>query len=480
VSDPKPAAGTQQPAAHAAKPTELERLVGWFDDRTGLAGFARTAMRKVFPDHWSFLLGEIALFTFILLIASGIFLTFFFVPGTQDVTYSGAYAPLAGQTVSQAFDSVMRLSFDVRAGLVMRQFHHWAALIFIGAIAIHMMRVFFTGAFRRPREINWLIGVGVLLLALLEGFAGYSLPDDQLSGTGLRIADSVALSIPFVGPQVSSLLFGGEFPSALMIGRLYVLHILLVPALLIGLLTVHIGLVFLQKHTDYKGTASTQDTVAGSYFWPGQTFRSAGLFFFIGAVIALLAGLFQINPIWLYGPYRPWVATVPAQPDWYVGWLEGALRLGVPIEPTILGVTIPSPFVPGVLLPGVLFGLIVLWPWIEPRFTHDRRPHHVLDWPWEVPARTATGVAVLAFFAVELIAGGNDVLARVFQVSVESLNDALRIALVAVPVVGWLLSYRLCRERQRRELAGDHAPPAGGTPIVRSANGGFVEQEGEG
>jgi ubiquinol-cytochrome c reductase cytochrome b subunit len=474
-NDRPPPAG--RPPARDERPTELERVVGWFDERTGLAEFARTAMRKVFPDHWSFLLGEIALFCFILLVATGVFLTFFFVPSSEEITYTGGYEPLQGQQVSLAFDSVLNLSFDVRAGLLMRQFHHWTALVFVGAIAIHMMRIFFTGAFRRPREINWLIGVSLLLLALVEGFTGYSLPDDQLSGTGLRIADAAILSVPFAGPQISSLLFGGEFPSQLMIGRLFVLHILLLPALLIGLVTLHIGLVFLQKHTAYKGTGATEGTVTGSYFWPSQTFRSTGLFFLTAAILAGIGGIFQINPVWQYGPYKPWIGTVPAQPDWYVGWLEGALRLGLPIEPTFLGVTIPSAFVPVVLLPTLLFGLIVIWPWVERRLTHDTRPHHLLDWPWEVPARTATGIAVLSFFAVQLIAGGNDVLSRLFQVGVDQLNNVLRIALVTVPVILWLLTYRLCRDRQRRELTSAHEPGSSGTAIVRAPDGGFVEEE---
>src|SRR3954467_14092441 len=195
-----------------------------------MAGIARKAMRKVFPDHWSFLLGEIALFCFVILVATGTFLTFFFVPSAAPVTYSGSYAPLHGAEVSAAFDSVMRLSFEVRAGLLMRQVHHWAALIFLGAIAVHLTRIFFTGAFRRPREINWVIGSGLLLLALGEGITGYSLPADLLSGVGLRIIYSAAISIPFIGPWVGSLLFGGGFPSQDILGRLFVIHILLLPA----------------------------------------------------------------------------------------------------------------------------------------------------------------------------------------------------------------------------------------------------------
>ncbi|MDP8904060.1 MAG: cytochrome b N-terminal domain-containing protein, partial [Chloroflexota bacterium] len=430
-------------------PTELERVMGWFDERTGFGRYARTALRKVFPDHWSFLLGEVALFCFIILVATGTFLTFFYTADARLVTYDGTYEPLRGAEVSAAYASVLHISFDVRAGLLMRQIHHWTALVFLGVIALHMMRVFFSGAFRRPRELNWLIGVTLLLLALALGFTGYSLPDDQLSGTGMRITYGALLSIPFVGPSLAFLVFGGEFPTEFVISRFFVFHVMLLPGLVLLLVSLHLVLVWLQRHTAYKGTGATEQTVVGPRFWPVQVFRSIGLFFLTAAVLAGMSGIFEINPVWSYGPFLPHVATVPAQPDWYVGWLEGALRLGLPFEPTILGVTIPTPFIPGVLVPGIVFGVIALWPWIEAFVTRDRRPHHLLDWPWEAAGRTATGVAVLTFFLVQTVAGGNDVLAVTLRMDVDQLNAALRVLLVVLPIVLWVLTYRLCRERQR-------------------------------
>ncbi|MDQ3938574.1 MAG: cytochrome b N-terminal domain-containing protein, partial [Chloroflexota bacterium] len=434
--------GAPPPAASELPPTELERVVGWVDERTGFGRYARTALRKVFPDHWSFLLGEMALFCFLILVATGTFLTFFYTPDARLVSYEGSYEPLRGAQVSAAYASVLNISFDVRAGLLMRQIHHWTALIFVGVVAAHMMRVFFTGAFRRPRELNWLLGVGLLLLALAEGFTGYSLPDDQLSGTGMRIAYGAVLSVPFVGPNLAFLVFGGEFPTEIVISRLFVFHIMLLPGAYFLLIALHVALVWLQKHSSYKGTGASEETVVGPRFWPVQVFRSVGLFFLTAAALAGIAGIFQINPVWTYGPFIPHIATVPAQPDWYVGWLEGALRLGLPFEPTILGITIPSPFIPGVLVPGIVFGVITLWPWIEAAVTRDRRPHHVLDWPWEAAGRTATGVAVLAFFLVQTVAGGNDVLAVLFRLNIDQLNDALRVLLVALPIASWLLTYR--------------------------------------
>ncbi|HSH21442.1 MAG TPA: cytochrome bc complex cytochrome b subunit [Candidatus Caenarcaniphilales bacterium] len=456
------------------RPTELERVVGWFDERTGMARYARTGMAKVFPDHWSFLLGEVALFCFIILVLTGTFLTFFYTPDARLVTYEGAYEPLRGAQVSAAYASVLDISFEVRAGLLMRQIHHWTALVFVGVIAIHMMRVFFTGAFRRPRELNWLIGGGLLLLGLAEGFTGYSLPDDLLSGTGMRITYGALLSIPFIGPNLAFLVFGGEFPTEIVVSRLFVFHVMLLPGLYVGAITLHILLTWIQKHTSYKGTGATEEVVVGPRFWPVQVFRSVGLFFMTFAVLALVSAVFQINPVWTYGPFLPHIATVPAQPDWYVGWLEGALRLGLPIEPTILGVTIPSPFIPGVLIPGLVFGMIMLWPWIEAVVTRDRKPHHILDWPWEAAGRTATGVAVLAFFLVQTVAGGNDVLSVLLRMNVDELNTYLRILLVGLPIFSWLVTYRLCKERQRRATAVTAAAPAG--PIRRTAEGGFVDE----
>ncbi len=474
MADPERGPSPSEASAPAdERPTELERVVGWLDSRTGFAAVTRGAARKIFPDHWSFLLGEIALFAFVVLVATGTFMTFFYTPDAREVIYDGPYAVMDGQPMSAAYDSVMRLSFEVQSGLLMRQIHHWTALVFLGAIAVHLARVFFTGAFRRPREINWLIGLGLLLLALGEGITGYSLPDDLLSGTGLRIIDSVMLSIPFVGPWVASLFFGGEFPTPDVLSRLFVFHVMLLPGLLIGAIGAHLGLVWLQKHTQYRTARTREDNVVGLPFWPGQVFRSIGLFFLTAAVVTLVAGLIQINPVWLYGPYVPYVATAPAQPDWYVGWLEGALRLGLPIEPTILGVTIPSPFVPGVLIPGLLVAALAMWPFLEARLTHDHAEHHVLDPAWRMPIRMATGAAGVALFLILTLAGGNDVLATLIAVPVEGLTMVFRVLLVVVPVVTWILVYRLARDR--RDRAVDLGPAS--VLLVRTADGGFTEAE---
>ena len=451
----------------------VKRLARWFDDRLGASGFARTALNKVFPDHWSFMLGEIAMYSFVILIITGVYLTFFFTPGTREVVYNGSYEPLQGVTMSEAYESVVRISFDVRAGLVMRQIHHWAALLFIAAIIAHLMRIFFTGAFRRPREINWMIGVSMFLLALGNGFTGYSLPDDQLSGTGLRIAYSVALSIPVVGTWITFLIWGGEFPGTEAITRFFVIHILIIPALLAILLTAHLVILVRQKHTQFAGPGRTDRNVVGAHLWPTFMAKTVGLFFLTFGVLAALGGLAQINPIWLWGPFEPAAVSSGSQPDWYLGWLEGSLRLLPHWEIRAFGFEIPNPFFSGVLLPSVTFGVIYAWPFLEARFTKDRAEHHVLDRPRDRPVRTAIGVAVLTFYVVLFAAGANDVLASRFDLSVNQVTWVLRGMVLVLPVVAALLAYRLCRE-----LAALKPEPTM-VALERTASGGFVEAEVE-
>ena len=452
----------------------IKRLNRWFDDRLGASGFVRTALNKVFPDHWSFMLGEVALYAFLLLLLTGIYLTFFFEPSLKEVVYHGAYRPLRGVEMSQAYESTLRLSFEVRAGMVMRQMHHWAAIVFLAAIVVHVGRVFFTGAFRRPREINWIVGCSLLVLAMANGFAGYSLPDDQLSGTGLRIAYSIALSIPLGGTWVAYLLFGGEFPADSIISRLFVIHVLILPALILGLLGAHMAILWRQKHTQFAGPGKAEDNVVGSRLWPSYALKSTGFFFLVSAVIAFLGGLAQVNPIWLYGPFRAADVSAASQPDWYVGWLDGALRVFPPWEIRAFGHTVPGVFFPGVLLPTVSFGLLFGWPFIEARFTRENdREYHLLNRPRERPVRTGIGAGVISFYVILFLAAGSDVLATVFDVSVTGLLVAFRVALLAVPPVVTYVTYRLCKEAG--SLSDEEvAPPV----VVRTPSGGYLV-EGE-
>lgn len=447
------------------------RAVLWLDDRLGAASFARKSLRKAFPDHWSFMLGEIALYAFLILVLTGTFLTFFFVASSREVVYQGPYEPLRGETMSAAYESVLRISFEVRAGMVMRQIHHWAALLFVAAITLHVLRLFFTGTFRRPREVNWVIGVGLLLLGMAAGFTGYSLPDDLLSGTGLRIAYSVLLGIPFIGTWAAFLVFGGEFPTLEMTGRLHVTHIMVLPALIGAALSVHLALVWHQKHTQFPGPRRSEDVVVGSPLWPQYAFKATGLAFVVFGVLALLGGLFQINPVWLYGPFEPTTVSSPAQPDWYIGWLEGALRLAPSWELDLFGVHFPSTFLPGVLFPAVFFGGMLLWPFIEQRFTKDRELHNLLDRPRDNPVRTGIGVGILSFAAIMTLAGSNDVLGTFFDIPVETMTRAFRVLVLAVPPIAGYVAYRVARGLRDR----DEHPVRGPRRVVlrRTGEGGF-------
>jgi ubiquinol-cytochrome c reductase cytochrome b subunit len=448
--------------------------VAFVDERIGAGRGLRFLMRYVFPDHWSFLLGEIALYCFIVLVASGTFLALFFDPSTSEITYHGGYQALQGQAVSSAYASTLHLSFGVSGGLLVRQVHHWAALVFVAAITLHLLRIVFTGAFRKPRDVNYFVGVTLLALAILEGFAGYSLPDDLLSGMGLAIAWGVAMSLPLVGGPFATALWGGRFPGAdVFESRLYIAHVFLIPALLAGLIAVHLAIIVIQRHSQFRGPGRREDNVVGTPMWPGYALRSLGLFAAVAAVLVLMGGLIQVNPVWLWGPYHPYVGTNGAQPDWYLGWLIGALRLMPNLEIHIFGHTIvPNPFFGGVLFPAVVFALLYALPWLDRRFiSKDYRRHDLLERPRENPRRTALAAAVLAAVAVVFAAGSVDRLFFQFGFGYEGAIWFFRGAFFVVPAIVFLLTRRLCAE-----LAREHAHPLRswrGQVLVRSARGGF-------
>jgi ubiquinol-cytochrome c reductase cytochrome b subunit len=449
--------------------------VQWLDERVGLAGLAKKQLRKVFPDHWSFLLGEIALWSFVILLLTGVFLSLWFKPSMQEAPYFGSYAHLRSIPMSEAYASTLNLSFDVRGGLLMRQMHHWAANFFLAAMTIHMLRIFFTGAFRKPREINWLIGLGLLMLGILEGFAGYSLPDDLLSGTGLRIADGIIRSIPVVGTYVEFFVFGGQFPGDDLISRLYIVHVLLIPGLLLALISAHMVLLVYQKHTQWPGPGRTNDNVVGYPLLPIYAAKAGGFFFIVFGVTALFGALMQINPIWMYGPYDPGEVTAGSQPDWYMGWLEGGLRIMPNWETHIAGYTISwNVLVPGAALMGILFTTLALYPFIERWITGDNSEHHLLDRPRNQPTRTGLGVAGITAYGLLWAAGGNDILATHFHLSLNEITWFMRFAIFIGPVIAFTIARRwaISLQRHDRDLLL-HGYETG--VIVRSPEGGYSE-----
>jgi ubiquinol-cytochrome c reductase cytochrome b subunit len=445
------------------------------DERFGTAGFLRRNLRKAFPDHWSFLLGEIALYCFIILVLTGTFLTLFFKPAESETVYNGTYAPLRGIRVSEAYASTVRISFDVRGGLLIRQVHHWAAILFVAAICVHLMRIFFTGAFRKPRELNWLIGTTMFALALAEGFAGYSLPDDLLSGTGLRIAQGIMLSIPVVGTYVSFFVFGGGFPGEDFIPRLFTIHILLIPGLLVALISAHLMIIWHQKHTQWPSTKKTNDNVGGNPTYPKFVLQTTAFMMFAFAVLTSLATFAQINPIWLYGPYQPAAVSTGSQPDWYVGFLEGSLRIMPRLNTEVAGHTISwNVFLPAVVLPVAFLTLIALYPFFERWVVGDARPHHLCDRPRNAPTRTALGVATIVWYGNLWAAGGNDVIAATFGIPLEATTWIFRIGFFAAPIIAFVLTRRLCLSAQRRDASTAEEGVESGI-IKRLPSGEFIE-----
>jgi ubiquinol-cytochrome c reductase cytochrome b subunit len=458
---------------------ESMSTAAWLDDRLNLSWFGRRYLRKVFPEHWSFMLGEIALWSFVVLLLTGVFLTFWFTPSMAETTYEGSYDQLRGISMSEAYASTLHLSFDVRGGMLLRQTHHWAAMVFIAAMLIHLMRVFVTGAYRKPREVTWVVGATSLLLGVLEGFVGYSLPDDLLSGTGLRIAHGIVLSTPVVGTYLDMFAFGGEFPGDQAIPRLYVVHVLLLPGLLLALVGLHLLLVWVQKHTQWRGPGRTEGNVVGQPFLPVYTAKTTGFFLIVFGVLTLMGGLLAINPIWKYGPYDPAKVTAGAQPDWYLGFVEGALRITPGWETHVAGHTISwNVFLPSQVLPMVMLLLVVGWPFVEARLSRDPREHHLLQRPRDVPVRTAFLAAMVAEYGLLWAAGGNDILATKLHLSVNAITYVMRVAVLLGPVLVFLLVRRLCVGLQRveaEELA--HGRETG--VIRRSPEGGYSEETRE-
>ncbi len=461
------------------EPGKGMRFVNWganyIEDRTSLSGLVKELGRKIFPDHWSFMLGEVALYSFIAILLSGTFLTFFFQASMTPVIYEGSYPTLKGVEMSAAMASTLDISFDVRGGLLMRQVHHWAALLFVASIGLHMLRVFFTGAFRKPRELNWVVGFVLFVLAMGEGFTGYSLPDDLLSGNGLRIIDGMVKGVPVIGTWISYLLFGGEFPGEAIVGRLYTLHILLLPALLVAALGVHLILMVVNKHTQFAAPGRTEGNVVGVPIMPVFAAKAGGFFFIVFGVIMLVASTVTINPIWNYGPYDPSPVSAGTQPDWYIGFADGMLRLIPPhLETEIFGFTFTWYILIPIVILVLFLVLVAIYPFIEAFITGDKREHHIADRPRNAPTRTAIGAAGVTFYAVMWAAASSDLIATHFKLSIEGVTHALQALLIAGPIAAYLLAKRiaLALQKKDREIAL-HGFESG--RIVRLPGGEYIE-----
>jgi len=461
-------------------PTRSSRLVGaaanYIDERTSISGLVKEVGRKIFPDHWSFMLGEVALYSFVVILLSGTFLTFFFQASMAEVTYEGSFVPLKGIEMSAAMQSALNISFDIRGGLFVRQIHHWAALLFVASVMLHMARVYFTGAFRKPRELNWLFGFVLWVLAMAEGFTGYSLPDDLLSGNGLRIIVGMIEGVPVIGVWIAYLLFGGEFPGTAIVGRLYTLHILLLPAILVAVLGVHLVLIIINKHTQFAGPGKTNENVVGVPILPAFAAKAGGFFFIVAGILALIASLFTINPIWNYGPYDPSPVSAGTQPDWYIGFADGALRLVPPHWEFVMwgNYTVSMNILVPILVLVLLITAIMLYPFLEGWVTGDKREHHLADRPRNAPTRTALGAAGITLYGGLFFAASSDLIATHFMLSIDHVIHVLQAIVVLGPFLAFWITKRVCIALQKkdREIVL-HGFESG--RIVRLPHGEYIE-----
>lgn len=481
--NPRPADGLRVGDAQVSAPASagarrIGGVAGWIDDRTSAGKSVNYLLKKVFPDHWTFMLGEIAMYSLIVCLISGAFLTLWFVPSMGHTVYDGSYGPLKGITMSEAYASTLNISFDVRGGLIIRQIHHWAALMFVVAIVVHMFRVFFTGAFRKPRELNWVIGSILALLAIVEGFAGYSLPDDLLSGTGIRAMEGFVQSAPIIGSYLSWGIFGGPFPGEMIIPRLYSAHVLLIPAILVGLFTAHIVMVAVNKHTQYPGPGKTNSNVVGFPVMPVYAAKAGGFFFIVFGVITLIASLIQINGVWGYGPYDPSPVTAGSQPDWYMGFADGALRL----TPGWLEFNLWNTYTLSlnialgslVLLP-LVYGLLAIYPFVERFVTGDDREHHLLQKPYNAPTRAGIGAFAITAYTVFMFGAGNDIMAIKLGMSINDITHILQVSLFVMPPLMFWCTKRICISLQRRDRDMALHQRESGT-IIRTPEGGYFER----
>jgi ubiquinol-cytochrome c reductase cytochrome b subunit len=462
----------------------LARQADDIDTRYHPSAAVRRQLNKVFPTHWSFLLGEIALYSFIVLLLTGVYLTLFFDPSMTEVTYNGVYQPLRGVEMSKAYASALNISFEVRGGLFVRQVHHWAALLFAAAIMVHLARIFFTGAFRRPREANWVIGSLLLISAMFEGFFGYSLPDDLLSGIGIRASlSSITLGMPVIGTWLHWAVFGGDFPcggvgyncaeGGILIPRLYAVHILLFPGIMLALIGLHLALVWFQKHTQFPGPGRTEENVVGVRVMPVFAVKSGAFFALTTAVLGLMGGLLQINPIWNLGPYKPSQVSAGSQPDFYMMWTEGLARIWPPWEFYFWHHTIPAA-VWVALIMGLIFVLLTIYPFLEKWFSGDYAHHNLLQRPRDAPVRTAVGAMAIAFYMVLTLSAMNDVIAYKFQISLNATTWMGRIGMVVLPPIVYFVAYRWAIGLQRSDRAVlEHGIETG--IIKRLPHGAYIE-----
>jgi cytochrome b-561 len=402
---------------------------GWITDRLGLDRFSAKYLGKPFPEHPTFFLGEIALFCFVILVGTGMYLALFYEPSAAPVTGGAGPMPAAYASI---------LAIDAHPfGALVRRMHHWAAQLMIASITLHLLRIYFTASYRKPREVNWLLGLVLLGATIGTSFAGYLLPYDQFAVTATAIGYGIARSIPWIGPVVADYGFAGQFPSASSVPRFFAYHVVWAPLVLSGLIALHLVILLKQKHTEPAAARAARapadaHLIEGVPLWPQQASLMAVLMLIVIAVTALLSAFLPVHPTELYGPPSP--ITPEVKPDWYLLWVYGALRL-IPGDLSVrfLGTTIGSEAIGAMFIPGLLGLAIVLVPWLD-RGTSSL---YYAESATASPKRLAFGLAAIALFLALSLAGFGEELGLGVPV--------LWAISLAAPLIVWWGGYLLAR-----------------------------------
>ncbi|GMT47616.1 MAG: menaquinol-cytochrome c reductase cytochrome b subunit [bacterium] len=410
----------------------------WFDERLELGKFKDKFLSKTFPTHPTFLLGEIALFSFITLVITGIFLGFLYEPSTKLVSLFGAMVP-------SAYASVVRIDL-LPMGMIIRRIHHWSAMIMIAAIFAHLMRIYFTAAYKKPREINWLVGLSLWGIAMGAAFTGYLLPYSNFSVTATSIAYYMAKSMPWVGDWTSRLLFAGNFPSSGTVPRFFFMHVMLIPITLIGLISLHMLILVKQKHTEPLANKNKKEAKGGRRLigipiWPEQTVISMSFYFFLMFVIVLIATYIPLNPIENYGPPSP--GTPVMRPDWYFLIVYGFLKL-IPgdLSFTILGGKITPETIGGVIFPTLTIFVFALIPFLD----RSKEPQKYIENPLHRPFMTSFGIGGGIFFCMLVVAGYIDVL--------HITPQKMIVYTIISSLAAWSISYTLLLFYNKKRMGG--------------------------
>jgi ubiquinol-cytochrome c reductase cytochrome b subunit len=429
---------------------------------------------RAVPNHWTTWLGVVPLTCIVVIFATGLLLMFLYTPSSTRVMYDGSYLPLHGVEMSRALESTLYISFDVRGGLLLRQLHHWAALLLPASLVLQLLTIFFTGGFRRPRRGSWVLLVLIFLTTLIGGWSGYALPDDMLSGSGLRIVEGVAQGIPILGSWLAALLFGGSFPGRI-IEHLYPVHVLIAPAALAVLVALRAAASYSRRPAQWPGTSRTEQNVIGMPLLPNAATRALGLAAATAGVLVLIAAAVRIAPVWEYGPSDPGNASAGSQPDWYTGFLDGALRLIPPgWEFEWLGYTWTLAIVVPLAAIGLFFVLVAAYPFVEAWVRGDAAEHHLLDRPRATPTRTGIGVAGLIFIGGLWAAASSDLIATTFRVSVEAVVLAFQAFVLVAPAAGFFIARSICLALVRKDTESlAHGFETG--RIVRLPGGEYIE-----